>query len=154
MSTSEASPFPRPKGAKLPPFQDHFHESVTPSQDLPWKTPPSRKHEINTSTSYLNTRQRYCSHSTNVHPTTPSTKPRKIRAPHHRNDRQHPLTSSIYRQHCCHSTNTETDATRSPSEMCRCLSPEITSDNISPQVSHFTTVNPISSRNTCLITDI
>ena len=80
-------------------------------------------------------------------------KPRRIRAPHHRNDRHYPLTSINYRCHC-QSTNTEIDATRSPSEISRCLSQETTTNNTTSQkVNHFSTINPISSMDTCLITD-
>ena len=114
--------------------------------------PTSIKMISNTSVSNLNTSQRCCSHCNSVHPTS-DTKPRRIRSPNHRNDRQHPLISSSYRSHC-QSTNIKFDPARSPSELIRCLSPEITSNNISPQqVSHFTTVNPISSMDACLITE-
>ena len=107
-----------------------------------------------TSTSNLNTSQRCCSHCNSVNHTTSSTRSRKIRVPYCRNDRQHPLTLSSYRHHC-QGRDTEIKATRSPSEMSRCLSQETTTNNISPQKgSHFTTVNPISSMDTSLITDI
>ena len=162
MSTSEACPFPRPKGTKLPPFQDHFHQGFTPLQDHWHKSnplhktitrrcpSPSRKMVSNTSTNNLNTSQRCGRHCYSVHPTTSSTKPRRV-SPHHRNKWQHPLMSGNYKHHC-HCTNTEMDATRSLSELISCLSPEITS--IPPQqASHFATANPISSMDICLITD-
>ena len=63
------------------------------------------------------------------------------------------LMLSNYRFHS-QSTDTETDATRSLSEFSRSLSPKTTTNNTYPQeVSHFTIVNPISSMDTCFITD-
>ena len=62
------------------------------------------------------------------------------------------LTSGYYRHHG-QSTNTEIDQPRSPSKMSRCLSQETTTKIPPQQVSHFTTVNPVSSMDTCLITD-
>ena len=105
------------------------------------------------SVSNLNTYQRCCSHCNSVIPTTPRTRSRKIRPPNCRNDRQHPLALNSYKHHC-ESRDTEIKATRSLSEINRCLSQDNTTNNISPQqVSHFTTVNPISSMDTSLITD-
>ena len=115
-STSEVSPFSRPLVQKKPPLQDHHQ-----------KKPPSIKMTSYTSMSILNTSQRCCSHCNSVHTSTSSTKSRKIRAPHYRSDRQHPLTLSSYRHHC-QNTNTEANTnrspsktTRSPSKMNRCL---------------------------------
>ena len=74
------------------------------------------------------------------------------KSPHHRNLRQHPPTSNNYMCHC-QSTNTEINATRSPSEISRHLSQETTTNNTASQeVSHFTIVNPTSTMDTCLIT--
>ena len=96
MLTSEASPLSRPKGVKLPHFQDHskYHPFARP---FPEDAPHQGNMISNTSTTYLNTSLRYCSHCNSVYPTTSSTKPRRIRSHHCRYDRQNPLTSSIYR---------------------------------------------------------
>ena len=129
-------------GKKQPTLQDHSQ-----------KMPPSRKLVHNISLSSLNTSQRCCSHCNSVHPTTSSTKSRRIRAPHCRNDRQHPLTSSSHRHHYQY-TNTDTDVTRIPRKLTRCLNPKTTTKNkTSYQVSHFTTINLLSSKDTYLITD-
>ena len=84
---------------------------------------------------------------------------KKNQSLHHRSDRQHPLNLNNYRYHC-QNTNIESNTTRgphkttrSPSEINTCLSQDITTDIPPQQVSHFTTVNPISSMDTSLITD-
>ena len=80
--------------------------------------------------------------------------------PCHQNDGQHPLTCSSYRLHCQIKTlklmqpEAPSENTRSHREMSRHLSQDTTTSNISlQQVSHFKTVNPISSMDTILITD-
>ena len=133
------------------PFKDHWCKSNPLHKTITRRCLPS-KMVSNTSLSNLNTSHICCSHCNSVHPTTSSTKPR-TRAPITKMIGHHPLTSSNYRHHC-QSTNTEIDATRKPSKMRRCLSQETTTSNTtSQQFSHFTTVNPISNMDTCLITD-
>ena len=138
---------------KVDPFQGHWCNNNTLSKNIPRRCPPWKKMVSSTSVTCQTLLQRCYSHWNSVNPTTLSTKSRSIRAPIAERQAT-PLTSSNCRWDC-QSTNTETNVTRSPSEISRCLSPETTTDNTtSHQVSHFTAVNPLSSLETSLITDI
>ena len=146
--SAKCSPFSRPMAQKQPPLQDYH-----------WKMPPPLKMVSHTSASTLNTSQRYCSHCNSVSPTTSSIRSRKNRVPHCKSDRQNPLILSSYMHHC-QNTNIEAKTTRSPSKTTRSpskinnhLSQDITTDIPLQQVSHFSTVNPLSSVETSLITD-
>ena len=129
MSTSEASPFPRPKGTKLPPFQDHFCKSVPlfktigakaipPLQGHHQKPCPSKKNGI----SHFHEWPEYQPEMLQSLQQCPHNyiklQIKKNLSPHHKNDRQYHLTLSSYRYHCL-STNIEANKMRSPSEITR-----------------------------------
>ena len=135
-------PFLKTIGTEATPSQDHFQKPLINKNGIEhfYKQPKAQQKMLQSLEQCPPHNIRY--------------KTKKSQSPLHcRNDRQHPLTSSSHRHHC-HTTTTKVDANRSPSKLVRHLSPDIISDNISPQqVSHFTIVNPISSMDTCLITD-
>ena len=145
---------------KLAPFQDQKVLSYPLSKTISANAFPLFKTVGEKTTPFCKTITRRCLPSKMVSHIPVSTLDQgTLKTPHCRNDRQHTLTLSSYRD-CCQNANIEANTPRRPnkttrrhSEINRCLSQETTTTNTSPQqVSHFTTVNQKSSMGTNLIT--
>ena len=147
-------PFPGPFLFKCSPFSRPLAQKQPPSQDHSQQMPPMMKNGIQHYHKLPKHQQEMLLLLQQCPPYNIKQEIKMQECHHHKNYRQHPLTTGSCR-HPSQSTHTQTDASRSLSELSRYLHlGAITTSTTPHQVSHFTTLNPLSSVETCLIIDI